>query len=123
MHIVVSRTHERRISVRQPPLLRSNDDTVAWHLVIAAGLQGRNTFREDERFAREVLRHILDPLMMVVETDHIDGSALEEMVLWVWLIASCRDGARAPRVVLLYQFGKMLRQERVHTQFIAMCQS
>ena len=122
MHVVVCRTHKRWVGIRQPPFLRCRIDMVTRHHVIAAGLQGRNTFRKDERLVREVLGHILHPLMMVVETDDIDGTALEEMVLRVRFVATSRNRTRAPRVVLLHQLGKMLRQERVHAQFIAMCQ-
>ena len=122
MHVVVCRTHEGWVGIRQPPFFRCRIDIVARHHVIAAGLQGRNTFRKDERLVREVLGNILHPLMMVVETDDIDGTTLEEMVLRVRFVATSRNRTGAPRVVLLHQLGKMLRQKRVHAQFIAMRQ-
>ena len=60
--------------------------------------------------------------MVVVETDDIDGTTLEEMVLWVGFVATSRNRTDSPRVILLHQLGKMLRQERVYAQFIAMRQ-
>lgn len=69
---------------------------VARHPVISARLECRNTLGEDERLVREVPWNILHPLMMIIESDDIDGSALEEMILRIRLVASgsYRTGAQ-----------------------------
>ncbi len=122
VHIIVSRTHIRRVGVWQPPLLRCLDDAIGWHLVEATGLEGRNTLGEDEWLVRKILWHILDPLMMVVEADDINGTTLEEVILWVWLVTSGGDRACAPRVVRLYNLGKVLGKQGVDAQLIAISQ-
>ena len=60
--------------------------------------------------------------MMVIETNHVDGSTLEEMVLWVGLITASRNRTRSPRIILLDYLGKMLGEERIHAQLVAMRQ-
>lgn len=63
-------------------------DAVARHPVITTRLESRNTLGENERLVREVSRNILRPLMMIIESDDIDGAALEEMILRIRLVAS-----------------------------------
>lgn len=82
---------------------------------------GRYTLGEDEWLAREILRHILDPLMMIIETDDIQGTTLEEMVVRVWLITTSGDRTGgAPRVVLANDLCEMLGEERIDRELIAM---
>ena len=115
MHIVVGRTHIRRVGIGQPPLLRCLEYGIGGHLIEAACLQGRYTLREDKRLAGEVLRHILHPLMVVVEADKIDGAALEEVVVRRRLIAAGRDGARG--VVTLHDLCQMPGEQTLHGEF------
>ena len=122
MHIVVCRTLEGWIGIWQPPLHRSRIDAVARHPVITARLESRNTLGEDERLAREVPRNILRPLMMIIESDDIDGTALEEMILRIRLVASGCYRTGAPRIILLHDISQMTGEKRIHAQLIAMCQ-
>ena len=109
VHIVVGRTHVGGIGIGQPPLLWSLEHGVGGHPVETACLQGGDTLRHDEGLAGEVLRHILDPLVMIVEADDVEGTALEEMVARGGFVAACRDGAR--RVVTAHDLCQMLREE------------
>ena len=109
VHIVVGRTHESGVGIRQPPLLGSHIDAVGRHLVIAARLQGAHTLRHQERLAGEILRYILHPLVMIVETDDVDSPALEEMVVGIGFVASCRN--RTGGVVFFHDFCQMARQK------------
>ena len=122
VHIVVRRAHIGRVCIWQPPFLRSLDDAIGRHLVEATSLQSRYTLGEDERLAWEILWHILHPLMVIVEADDIDGATLEEVVLRVWLVTTCGNRATAPRIILLYYLSKMLGEQRVNAQLIAICQ-
>ena len=103
VHIVICRAHKRGICIWHPPFLRCYIDAVGRHLVIAARLQGAHTLRHQERLAWEILRYILHPLVMIVETDDVDSPALEEMVLRIGFIAACCDGTSL--VVFLYDIG------------------
>ena len=115
MHIVVSRTHIRRIRIGQPPFLRCLIDRIGRHHIETACLQGRYTLREDEWLTREVLWHILHPLMMIVKTNQIDGSTLEEVVIGRRLVTAGRDGARS--VVTLHDLRQMLGEQTLYAQF------
>ena len=81
MHVVVGRTHETGVGIGQPPLLRRLADGVAGHHVVACRLQGGDTFRHDERTAGEVLGHVFDPLMVVVEADDVDAFSFEQVIV------------------------------------------
>ena len=102
------------VNVHRPVLAR--------HPVITTRLESRNTLGEDERLAREVPRNILRPLMMIIESDDIDGSTLEEMILRIRLVASGCYRTGAPRIILLHDICQMTGEKRVHAQLIAMCQ-
>ena len=115
MHIVVSRTHIRRIRIGQPPLLRCLIDRIGRHHIEAACLQGRYTLREDEWLAREVLWHILHPLMVIVESNQVDSATLEEVVVGRRLVTAGRDGARS--VVTLHNLCQMLGEQTLYAQF------
>ena len=115
MHVVIGRAHVGGVGIGQPPLLRRHVDGVAGHHIEAARLQGTHTLGEDERLAREVLRHVLHPLVMIVEANHVDGTTLEEVIVRTRLVAACHDGARG--IMFLDDLSQMLRQERLHTEF------
>ena len=115
MHIVVSRTHIRRIRIRQPPLLRCLIDRIGRHHIEAACLQGRYTLREDEWLAREVLWHILHPLMVIVESNRVDSPTLEEVVIGRRLVTASRDEARS--VVTLHDLCQMLGEQTLYGEF------
>ena len=93
MHIIIGRTHKRRIGIRQPPLLRSFIDAVAGHHVEASRLQGTDTLREDEGFVWKILGHILDPLVMIVEANDVDSTTLKQMVVRRRLVTTSSNGA------------------------------
>ena len=90
--VVIGRAHHRRVRIGLVPTFRSNEQAVRRHPVIAACLQGRDTLGEQERFAREIAWDIFDPLTMVIETNEVERTALEEVIVGRRFIASCRDG-------------------------------
>ena len=121
MHIVVRRAHIRGICIRQIPLLRRPDDFIRRHLIVATRLQGRYTLTEYEWLAREVLRHILHPLVVVVEADNINDATLEEMIVGTGLVAAREDGA--PRGIIAFDdVCQMYRQDGVRTEFTVLGQ-
>ena len=120
VHVVVGRTHVGGIGIRQPPLLGGLEDAVGGHTVEAVGLQGRDALGHDERTAGEVLGHIGNPLMMVIEAHDINGLALEEMIVGRRLVATCRDGARG--IVAANDVGQMVGQQRIDTDLAVLGQ-
>lgn len=114
MHIVVSRAHIRGVGIRHPPLFGSHNDAVGRHQVVASRLQGADTLGEDEGFVGEVLRHVLHPLMVVVEAHEVDGTALKEVVVGVGLVTA--SGNRTRGIVALDDVGQMLREQRLYRQ-------
>ena len=111
MAVVIGRAHHRRVGIRLVPSLRCYVDAVGRHTVVAARLQGRDALCHEKRLAGEVLRHVLDPLTMVVEADKIQGARLEEMVVGRGLVASCRD--RTALVEASDDVGEMDGEQRV----------
>ena len=103
VHIVICRAHKRGICIWHPPFLRCYIDAVGRHHIVASCLKGRYTLTHYERLIWEILWHVLNPLMVIVETDNIDSPALEEMVLRIGFIAACCDGTSL--VVFLYDIG------------------
>ena len=120
MHIVVGRAHIRRIGIGQPPLLRSRIYLVRGHHIVATRLQGTDTLRENEGFAREVLGHVLHPLMMVVETDDINSTALKQMVVGRRFLTACRNGTCS--VVAFHDLCQVLRHQTLHAEFTILSQ-
>ena len=53
--------------------------------------------------------------MLIVESDNIECSTLEEVVVGTWLVASCRDGTS--NVVSSDDLTEMFCEERVDTKF------
>ena len=109
MHVVVGRTHIGRIGIRQPPLFGSHIYTVTGHHIVATRLKGRDTLRKDKRFIGEVLRYIFHPLMVVVETDDVNGTAFEKMVIGRGFVTACGNGARC--VIALHNLCEMLGEQ------------
>lgn len=73
MAVVIRRAGQRRVEERLVPTLRPYEHRVCRHTIIAACHKGRDTLGDVERLAREVLRHILEPIVMVVETYDVEG--------------------------------------------------
>ena len=60
--------------------------------------------------------------MMIIESDDIDGTALEEMILRIRLVASGSNRTGAPRIILLHDISQMTGEKRIYAEFIAMRQ-
>ena len=109
--VVVGRAHESWVGVRSPPFLRRLDDGIGRHHVEATGGERRVAFREDKRFAREVLWHVGYVAIVVVVADDVEGIALEEVIVRIRLVATCRDGACG--IELANDVGQTFCQEAV----------
>jgi len=116
--VVIGRAHHRGVGIGQVPALRQHEDAIRGHAVVAARLQGGDALGEEEGLTGEVLGHVLHPLMVVVETDEVDGARLEEVVIRGRFVTARRDGTRG--VVALDDVSEVDREERVGRKVVAM---
>ena len=116
MHIVIGAAFERGVGVWHPPLLGSHIDSVAGHHIESTCLQGGDALAENEGLAWEILRHVFRPLMVVVKPDDVDGTALEEVVARIGLVAA--GGDRPCGVIPLDNLGQVTGEQRVDTQLV-----
>ena len=115
--VVVGGAHESWVGVRSPPFLRRFNDGIGRHHVEATGGERRVALREDKRFAREVLWHVDYVAIVVVVADDVEGIALEEVVVRIRLVATCRDGACG--IELANDVGQAFCQEGIDTLLVA----